>query len=85
MKNYRMLCLVILFLLLPGSAISLQWEQAIVEWLGFPVFSREAQEPGYWQTGRTKTGKSINVDVMADTDYEIGLRSDGFVVWRKKQ
>ena len=49
-------------------------------WLGWPVYAIQYQgiDPGFYSGGAPSTQ-------TIDKSVEIGLRSDGVVVWRKKE
>lgn len=63
----------------PHIEISLAPHADTVEWLGYPVFARKYSgiDPGFY-AGNPPT------DIRYEDSLEIGLRSDGIVVWRKK-
>lgn len=50
-----------------------------IEWIGWPVTTEPYSgiDPGFYQAGAPPV-------MSTHTDVEIGLRSDGVVVWRRK-
>lgn len=55
--------------------------QKKVEWLGWPLFAKPAGAPSPMEIYPEIDGTRCEFEIS--TDVEIGLRSDGVVVWRK--